>query len=433
MLNYPACNFSQQHKEINCNEPKSLVKKKFMSKYKVISSKKRFQSQCDNDTKGKIDSTVNKKPRFSVNLSSDSSDTSSEVYDLSSSESPRTSVLSSDDKPFNFDVCKEEIEKNLHNISNLANEFEVNTPMYNITDSKKTSEDKKNQISNDLIINNSVIDGNSLKFKTKEEIQKKFKEMQITVTNSNSINTILSSIPQETQSIGDNSLLEVNNMLDALKTKDNQKSFSFTPKSVNKSNSVNETDNEKQKISRKLKKKKKDKSKTTIMELSEEELEDNLKSISKLRNNISKKNNQSIKSQLIRREPSELKENILDQPTFYKSKKIPKNFFEEKKYSSMLYSQNISLFIDNKKTNSPSTRNLRFFGKNNRYSLRNRIPVLNHLIGEKIMYIHTPYGDQISHIETKRFNIETNELYPRKKRKKLRKPYLIIEENKQTI
>ena len=49
------------------------------------------------------------------------------------------------------------------------------------------------------------------------------------------------------------------------------------------------------------------------------------------------------------------------------------------------------------------------------------------------MYIHTPYGDQISHIETKRFNIETNELYPRKKRKKLRKPYLIIEENKQTI
>ena len=29
----------------------------------------------------------------------------------------------------------------------------------------------------------------------------------------------------------------------------------------------------------------------------------------------------------------------------------------------MLYSQNISLFIDNKKTNSPSTRNLRFFGK----------------------------------------------------------------------
>ena len=404
-----------------------------MSKYKVISSKKRFQSQCDNDTKGKIDSTVNKKPRFSVNLSSDSSDTSSEVYDLSSSESPRTSVLSSDDKPFNFDVCKEEIEKNLHNISNLANEFEVNTPMYNITDSKKTSEDKKNQISNDLIINNSVIDGNSLKFKTKEEIQKKFKEMQITVTNSNSINTILSSIPQETQSIGDNSLLEVNNMLDALKTKDNQKSCSFTPKSVNKSNSVNETDNGKQKISRKLKKKKKDKSKTTIMELSEEELEDNLKSISKLRNNISKKNNQSIKSQLIRREPSELKENILDQPTFYKSKKIPKNFFEEKKYSSMLYSQNISLFIDNKKTNSPSTRNLRFFGKNNRYSLRNRIPVLNHLIGEKIMYIHTPYGDQISHIETKRFNIETNELYPRKKRKKLRKPYLIIEENKHTI
>ena len=433
MLNYPAYNFSQQHKEINFNEHKSLDKKKFMSKYKVISSKKRFQSQCDNDTKGKIDSTVNKKPRFSVNLSSDSSDTSSEVYDLSSSESPRTSVLSSDDKPFNFDICKEEIEKNLHNISNLANEFEVNTPMYNITDYKKTSEDKKNQISNDLIINNSVIDGNSLKFKTKEEIQKKFKEMQITVTNSNSINTILSSIPQETQSIGDNSLLEVNNMLDALKTKDNQKSFSFTPKSVNKSNSVNETDNEKQKISRKLKKKKKDKSKTTIMELSEEELEDNLKSISKLRNNISKKNNQSIKSQLIRREPSELKENILDQPTFYKSKKIPKNFFEEKKYSSMLYSQNISLFIDNKKTNSPSTRNLRFFGKNNRYSLRNRIPVLNHLIGEKIMYIHTPYGDQISHIETKRFNIETNELYPRKKRKKLRKPYLIIEENKQTI
>ena len=37
MLNYPACNFSQQHKEINFNEPKSLVKKKFMSKYKVIS------------------------------------------------------------------------------------------------------------------------------------------------------------------------------------------------------------------------------------------------------------------------------------------------------------------------------------------------------------------------------------------------------------
>ena len=132
------------------------------------------------------------------------------------------------------------------------------------------------------------------------------------------------------------------------------------------------------------------------MELSEEELEDNLKSISKLRNNISKKNNQSIKSQLIRREPSELKENILDQPTFYKSKKIPKNFFEEKKYSSMLYSQNISLFIDNKKTNSPSTRNLRFFGKNNRYSLRNRIPVLNHLIGEKIMRRSVGIGGQPS-------------------------------------
>ena len=169
------------------------------------------------------------------------------------------------------------------------------------------------------------------------------------------------------------------------------------------------------------------------MELSEEELEDNLKSISKLRNNISKKDNQSLKSQLIRREPFELKENILDQSTLYKSKKIPKNYFEEKKYSSMLYSQNISLFIDNKKTDSPSTRNLRFFGKNNRYSLRNRVPVLNHLIGEKIIYIHTPYGDQISHIKTKRFNIESNDLFPRKKRKKLRKPYLIIEENKQTI
>lgn len=433
MLNYHPSTFSKQGKEIDLNEPKSLIKKIFMSKYKIISSKKKFKSQCNNDTKAKIYSTVNKKPRFSVNLSSDSSGTSSEVYESSSSDSPRTSILSSDDKSFNLDVCNEEIEKNLHNISNLANEFEVNTPLYNISKSKKSSEMKSNQVPKDFLMNNSVNSGNSLKFKTKEEIQKKFKELQINTTNSNSINTILSSIPQETQSIEDNSLLEVHNMLDVFKTKDIQKSFSFSSNNIKESNSVNERDKEKNKVSRKQKKKKTDKSKTTIMELSEEEFEDNLKSKSKLISNINKKEKQSLKSQLIRKEPSEPKENISEQQIFYKSKKFPQNFFEEKKYSSMLYSQNISLYIDNKKSNSPSMKNLRFFGKNNRYSLRNRVPVLNHLIGEKIIYIHTPYGDQISHIETKRFNIESNDLFPGKKRKKLRKPYLIIEENNQTI
>lgn len=64
------------------------------------------------------------------------------------------------------------------------------------------------------------------------------------------------------------------------------------------------------------------------------------------------------------------------------------------------------------------------FGKNGRYSLRMRIPRLNKLLGEKVTYIHTAYGDEIRSIYSSRKAVkDITEQYEigKGKQRKLRK------------
>ena len=403
MQHHPAISFQRNHKEIQINDDPLIPnnQRRFANKFNVVSN---------NATKPKL--PVPSKPtakvqkeqkKISVNLSSDTSSSDEDDDDDSAS-------LSSDSVPSVPSEKKDTKE------GTYINDIDINTPMYEMNNSKQLNSILSINNINDTSIQSEISEKQEvsmLKFKSKKEVEEKLKQSannsdslneahsHISATNSNhnkKSSLDISSIKKETQSFGENSLNEMNSMLNGIKTNGSVMSFNtFTLSSQNSETNA--------KVTKEIhpKEKKRKRTNKTIFELSEEENDDRSKS--KLIN-ISKKN-QSItrisipKTSLLLSKATKRKESDIStkKETPYAHKKTPYDFFEEKKKNDILYNQSISLFHTN-------IVNVRTFGLNSRYSLRNRIPKLNALQGEKIEYVHSPSGDQIADIESSRYQVK---------------------------
>ena len=418
MQHHPAISFQRNHKEIQIKDYALIPnnQRRFANKFNVVSK------QRNNATKPKLVKPTEKaQKKISVNLSSDSSSSDDDDEDDSVS-------LSS------VSVASAPSEKKDTKEGTYINDIDINTPMYEMNNSKQLTSILSINNINDTSIQSEISEKQEvsmLKFKSREEVEEKLKQSvsdslneahsHISATNSNqnkksSSMLNISSIKKETQSFGENSVNEMNSMLNGIKTNGSVMSFNtFTLSSQNSETNAKVT-KEIHPKGRKAKRTNK-----TIFELSEEENEDNLKSKSKLIT-ISKKN-QSItrisipKSSLLLSKATKRKESNIstNKATPYSHKKTPWNFFEEKKKNDILYHQSISLF-------HTIPMNDRTFGINRKYSLRNRIPKLNVLQGEKIEYLHSPSGDEIVDIESNRYQVK------KKANKKLIKPLQELEE-----
>lgn len=137
-----------------------------------------------------------------------------------------------------------------------------------------------------------------------------------------------------------------------------------------------------------------------------------------IKNQPSKSKSRFIEEKANKRKQTEVskdKESKQSKPQIDKTKKLPKEkeLILETQYMKQSY-QMLTKFRSktfdvshNNNSSLNSSNSSTSFGINNRYSLRMRVPRLNHLMGERIKYIHTKYGDEVSQIISCRVHFMT--------------------------
>ena len=163
MQHHPAISFQRNHKEIQINNDALIPnnQRRFANKFNVVSK------QRNNATKPKLVKPTEKaQKKISVNLSSDSSSSDDDYEDDSVS-------LSS------VSVASAPSEKKDTKEGTYINDIDINTPMYEMNNSKQLTSILSINNINDTSIQSEISEKQEvsmLKFKSREEVEEKLKQ-----------------------------------------------------------------------------------------------------------------------------------------------------------------------------------------------------------------------------------------------------------------